>query len=275
MPRLPKSQSDRSQSRMLIVKVCETAFAVLVLAISNHAQQIASVDLAHPPVALADPHPMQQKDEFPESCGKPGVGFADGVAVTDDHEPRKIDVEFSSVSDTRLVIGRNVEGTIKLKNVGTRPIEIPWSTDFRTTQNGQDPNFRSWEIGMFRLQLKSAKNGDAELKNTSQVLFSAKLVSGSTLTVRPGEWITAQISFKVEPQEGSYEHLTQGQFELSAEWYQTARARRIKDCGLMLGYYSYGGYYQQSSRRIPVTVEDETHDTTKKISKGPTDLRPH
>jgi hypothetical protein len=267
----PKSRYDALQSRPLISKICESAFLMLLAAVSSQAQQIASVDLAHPPVALADPHLIQQGDEFPGSCGKPGVGFADGVVVNDDHEPRKIEVEFITVSDTKFVIGRNVEGTIKLKNVGTKPIQIPWSTDFRTTQNGQDPNFRSWEIGMFRIELKSAKNSDAELKNTSQVLFSSKLVSGSTLTVRPGEWITAQISFKVEPQEGSYEHVTQGQFELSAAWSQTARTRGIEDCGLTPGYFSYGGFYLQSNPRIPVTVEDEPHDTTKESSKRPSD----
>jgi hypothetical protein len=262
MALLPKSQPAASQTRILIPKICETALLMLVLTVSSHAQQIASVDLAHPPAALADSDQNQQKDDFSGGCGRSVVGFADGVVVNDDHAPRKIEVEFISVSDTTLVVGSNVEGTIKLKNVGTKPIQIPWNTDFLTTQNGQDPTVRAWEVGIFRIELKSAKNSDAELKGTSQLLFGSKLVSGSMWTVKSGEWITAQISFKVEPQAGTHQQVTQGQFELLVEWSQTARTRRVKDCGVTLGYYSYGAYYQQSNPRIAVKVENESHDTT-------------
>jgi hypothetical protein len=269
MALLPKSQFDASQTRILTTKICEAAFLVLALAASSHAQQIASIDLAHAPVALADSDQNQKQNEFTQGCGKSVVGFADGVVANDDHEPRKIQIEFITVGDTRLVVGGNVEGTIRLQNVGTKPIQIPWSTDFRTTQNGPDPTVRAWEVGIYRVELKSEKNSNVELKSTSKVLFASKLVSGSTLTVRTGEWITAQISFKVEPREETYQQLTQGKFEPSVEWSQSARTSRVKDCGVTLGYYSYDGYYQQSNPPISVTVENESDDTTKEISKQP------
>ena len=199
------------------------------------------------------------------------MGFADGVAVTDDHKPRKIEVEFVTVSDTRLTVGSVVEGTVRLRNLGDKPIELPWSTDFRTTQNGQDPKLRSWEVGMFQIQLKRAKNSDIELKSTSQVLFGSKLVSGTLLTVKPGEWITVQISFDIESAEGAFQEVSQGPFELSVEWSQTARTRQLNDCGVMLGYFSYGDYYEQNNPRIAVTVEIEPNDGTKKISKRTSD----
>jgi hypothetical protein len=211
-----------------------------------------------------------EKNEFPENCTPDGA-YLDGVVVNDDHQPRKIEVEFIAVSHTRLVVGSTAEGTIRLQNVGDKSIQIPWSTNFPTTQTGQDAKFRSWQVGTFQIKLKSAKNSDLELKSTSRVLFGSKLVSGTMLTVKPGEWITAQISFEIEPPEGAFQEVTQRQFELFAEWSQTARTHQLKDCGATLGYYSYGDYYQQSNPRIEVTVESERHDNTKEISKQPSD----
>jgi hypothetical protein len=265
-----KSRHGGPPARMLTSKVCETAFLLLILPVSSYAQLIASVDLAHPPVAPAGSDQDQNNDEMPENCGKPGVSFADGVVVNDDLQPRKIEVEFITVSDTRLVAGRSVEGTVRLQNVGDKPIQIPWSTDFRTTQNGEDPNLRSWEVRRFRIELLGAKNNDVGLKSTSQVLFASKLVSDTTLTLKSGEWITARISFNVEPREGTYQKVTPGQFQLIVEWSQTAYTRQIKDSGLTLGSYSFSGVYRQSNPRIPVTVE-EPHDTTKESSKRPSD----
>jgi hypothetical protein len=269
MRRPAKSRHGGPQARMLTSRVCETAFLLLILPVSSHAQQIASVDLAHPRVVHAGSDQDQENVKLPENCGRPGVSFADGEVVNDDLQPRKIEVEFITVSNTRLVAGENVEGTVRLQNVGDKPIQIPWSTDFRTTQNGEDPNLRSWEVAGFRIALLGAKNNNVGLKSTSQVLFASKLVFDSTLTVKSGEWITAQISFKVEPQEGTHQQVTPGQFELFVEWSQTAYTREIKNCGLTLGNYSYSGVYRQSNPRIAVTVENEPHDTTKKGSKQP------
>ena len=263
---LTRSPGYRTNPRVWLTRVCNIAFLALVLATSSHAQQIASTDLAHSVVTIVGPHQEQNKDEFATNCGKSGVGFADGVVTDDDHKPRRIEVELVPVSDTRLVIGTNVEATIRLKNVGTEAIQIPWSTDFRTTQDGQDPKMRSWDVGWFQLELKSTEtNNNAELKSTSQNLFASKLLSGSSLTIRSGEWITAQISSKVEAQNPTFEHVKEGSAELSVEWSQTARARRVEDCGVTLGYFTYT--YQQDNPSVIVKVENEQSDTTKKTAE--------
>lgn len=264
---LTKSQPNGANPGVWLARrVCEIAFLALVPAASSHAQQIASTDLAHQAVTVVDPHQERNEDEFPTSCGKPGVGFADGVVLTDDRKPRKIEVELVTTSNTRLLIGTNVEATIRLKNVGAEPIQIPWSTDFHTTENGQDPKTRSWDVGWFQPKLKSTEpNNNAELKSMSQNLFASKLVSGSSLTIRSGEWITAQISFKVEAQNPTFEQVKQGTAELSVEWSQTARTRRVAGCGVTLGYFTY--IYQQNNPSITVAVENEQSDTTKKTAQ--------
>lgn len=121
---LTKSPGYRTNPGVWLSRACKIAFLALVLAASSHAQQIASTDLAHSVVTIVGPHQEQDKNEFASSCGKPGVGFVDGV-VTDDRKPRKIEVELVTISDTRLVIGTNVEATVRLKNLGAEKLDYP------------------------------------------------------------------------------------------------------------------------------------------------------
>jgi hypothetical protein len=245
-----------------LTRVCWIVLLVLAPIGRMHAQEIASTDLAQPSVTSVVPQQEQIKHEFATSCGKPGVGFADGVVSTDSHAPIKIEVDVVSIGDTRLVIGHSVEATIRLKNTGAKPIQIPWSTDFRTTQDGQDPKMRSWNVGWFEVSLKNKETVDnVELKSKSQNLFASKLVSGSSLTIKPGEWISVQIAFNVEMQHPQFERLEKGDSELSVEWFQTARTRRVADCGVTLGYFTYT--YQQINPLVAVEVENEESDALK------------
>ncbi len=143
---------------MGILRICQTTFLVFALTISLDAQQIASKHLLRQPVSVTTPAQAEETPEYPNGCSKMGVGFADGVTLDQDKVPRKIRVELVKISKTKLAIGSEIVATAKLQNTGSKSIQIPWSTDFRTTMDGQNPDDRSWEFGEFQMSLRNKQN---------------------------------------------------------------------------------------------------------------------
>jgi hypothetical protein len=254
------------EAQVSSARICQIVLFASLLTIPAHAQQIASADLAHPLVAIADANDKQEKDEVLKECEKRG-GFRDGFTMAEDHEPRRIKVEVVKISSTQLEVGSDLEGTVKLQNLGKQPIQIPWNTDFRTTKEGQDPKDRSWVVGEFRIKLKNKEDDSTELTSLSQVLYSSDFVSGSTLTLKQGEWITAQISFRMEARHPAYEEVKEGPSMLVAEWFQTNRTHKETDCGVTFGYYPYTLFYQQDNPPIVVGVENSNSDKNKKTAQ--------
>jgi hypothetical protein len=167
---------------------------------------------------------------------------------------KKMKVELVSLRDEKLVIETESEAIVRLENIGNQPIKIPWSRNY-PDNDGQEPDDRSWEAGLFKLKLTSKRGSEVDLKNMSQVLLASETVTGSKLTLKPGEWISAQIKFRVEVQHPEYEKLEEGESKLLVEWFQTNRTYEVKDCGFTLGYYPYDRhYYQQENPAIGVKV---------------------
>jgi hypothetical protein len=241
-------------------------FLVMAVTIVVHAQQVASKDLLRPPAALAAtaPHQVDEKPESSKGCSKMGGGIADGVTLGEDKLPRKISIDLVKISSTKLAIGSEIVATAKLQNVGEKSVQIPWSTDFRTTMDGQDPDNRFWEFGEFRMSIRDTRNPNYydRLVTTSQPLYASKFVADSNLTLKPGEWITAQISFKVEVQNPKFEELNVGTADLAMEWFQTVRTRSVKDCGVTLGYFPYDDPFDSLNRKVVARVQIERPGVT-------------
>lgn len=240
-------------------------FLILLLPVSAEAQQVASKDLLNPSTDVAAPIQKDEKPEYPSGCG----AFVDGVALTKDRTPRQIKLEMLSISDTDLILGSEIVATVKLQNADRNSIQIPWSTDLQTTLHGQDPNNRRWEFGQFQIALRNKNNGYGynSLMNTSQPLYGSTLAPGTMLTVKPGEWITAQISFRVTVEDPRYEKITEGPADLTVEWFQTVRTRVVKDCGVTLGYFPYDSFYLHYNRVIVRQVEIKPVAKTQKSSQ--------
>jgi hypothetical protein len=105
--------------------------------------------------------------------------------------------------------------------------------------NGQNPDERYWEFGEFRMSVRDKHNKHYfdRLVTTSRPLYASKFVPGSSLTVKPGEWITARISFRIEVQNNKFEAVNVGKAALAMEWFQTGRSRAVRNCGVTLGYF--------------------------------------
>jgi len=242
-------------------------FLILLAPISAEAQQVASKDLLRPSTIVAAPTQKEEKPQNPNGCVSTGLIIADGVTMAKDERPRQIKVELVSISDTNLIEGSEVVATIMLQNAGSNPIQIPWSTDFQTTLDGQDPDSRTWEFGQFRIAVRNKKNQYDSLTNTSQPLYGSRFVPGSMLTIRPKEWIAAQISFRVAVEDPRYEAITEGPAELAVEWIQTVRTRVVKDCAVRQGYFPCDGFDQHENRVVVRKVEIKPPAKTQKSSE--------
>jgi hypothetical protein len=125
--------------------------------------------------------------------------------------------------------------------------------------DGQDPDDRFWEFGEFRMSIRDKRNPNYydRLVTTSLPLYASKFVGESNLTLKPGEWITAQISFRIQVQNPKFEELNVGKTDLAMEWFQTVRTRSVKDCAVTLGYYPYDSPFDSRNRKVVARVQIE------------------
>jgi hypothetical protein len=246
-------------------KVCKLALSTLLLAISAGAQQVAFVDLTQPPPPTDKGTPKPEKDKDSDRCKNGGVGFADGFTLFDDKEPRQIHLTVVDLNSRNLVAGGQVEATIAMRNAGKKSIRIPWSTDWWTTKAGQDPDNRSWQVAEFRVFLDGSENNKVELLTLSKALYSSDFVSGSTFSLKPGEWITVRINFEVRPAHPAYEQIKkEDDAALRVEWFHTTRSYRVKDCGVTLGHYPYRDAYEQENSGTQVRVAERPPEESNK-----------
>jgi len=241
--------------RISVRRIIQPALLIFTLPISAHSQQTASKDLLRPAVVDSAAQ-TEETHEYPNGCSKMGTGgIVNGVTLANDKVPRQIRVDLVEINKTKLAIGSEVVATAKLQNLGRKSIQIPWSTDFRTTVDGQNPDERSWEFAEFRMSLRDRKNPRYfdQLVTTSQPLYASRFVAGSYLILKPGEWITARISFRIQVQRPEFEELNVGKADLAMEWFQTGRTRVVKNCGVTLGYYPYDAPHGSLNRRVVST----------------------
>lgn len=224
---------------------------LLLFANGAFAQQIGSVDLTR-----LSKH-VSEHENLPHACKKLlDVMFADGVKEPEDHVPRQIVVEVVSVEDAKPALGSELAAEVRLENSGTQPIEIPWSTEFSAIEKGQGPDSFIWDEGTFDFTLKNQQGRKVLLKSLTAAIYGSGPSVGSELTIRPGESLTASVKFTLE---GAFPipefRLTEGEWQLSAKWVQTARSWSVdRNCSVVNGYYAYDRYYEQQNPSITIQV---------------------
>ena len=265
MKRIDSGGVGQPGYRIAVRQIVQAMTLASTLAISVHSQQIASKNLLRSAVTVTAPVQSEGKPKDLNGCSEFGEGgFRDGVTLPEDKVPRQIRVDLVEINRTKLAVGSEVVVTAKLQNLGRKSIEIPWSTDFRTTMDGQDPDDRSWEFAEFRMSLRDRKNPHyfVRLVTTSQPLYASRFVTGSYLTLKQGEWITARVSFRIRVQNPKFEELNISTTDLAMEWFQTGRTRVVKDCAVTLGYFPYDDAFESLNRRVVARVQIERRSVT-------------
>lgn len=184
--------------------------------------------------------------------------MADGGVKPPDNQPRTMSLEIVKLSSQTLEVGGYGRAEVRLKNVGENAISIPWSTDSGLIRKAPNPDVLRWEQANLGIVLLDKKNSRIALKTADWPLYGSKFVSGSQLTLKPGEWITAFLDFKVED---LYHIVTAPEFPLGEsrillEWGQASRAWGRENCGWNRAWFDYGrgGYYKQERPTMTVLI---------------------
>jgi len=213
----------------------------LLVSFPASAQQVASVDLTKTPGS----HKVEAA--LPKGCdGLSSGSVADGYVISQNGQP-EIVVEIIRVSNVMPTVGQEVNAVVRLQNSGKEPFQIPWSTDPKTLENGQNPGRLEWEVGSFWVVL----NG-AFLKSLTFPLYGSESSPASQLRIGPGEWITATIKFKLENEFPAHQAVSTGDAQLSVEWEQAKQTQSFVDCEAMHGNYEYR--YKQKNPTVLLRI---------------------
>jgi hypothetical protein len=178
------------------MKAIACALLGLLTASAAFPQQVGLVDLTRPIGVLAVPD--QSARQLPPGCTEEKRGImADGIVKLDDNRPRNISLQIIKLSSETLEVSGDGRAEVRLQNTGEQPISIPLSTDWSAIQKASSPDHLEWEEGSFQVVLRDKRNHTIALTSNDWSLYGSRLVSGSLMTIKPGEWITAFLNFKV------------------------------------------------------------------------------
>lgn len=158
-------------------------------------QQLGVVNLSLP--ESTPPVAQQKVAQLPPGCTQPTGVMANGAVKAPDKQ-RTILLEIAKLSSQALEVGSQSRAEVRLKNVGDAPINIPWSTDSSVMQKAPNPDVLQWEQANLGIVLLDKENKTIALKTAEWPLYGSKFVGGSQLTIKPGEWVTAFVDFKVQ-----------------------------------------------------------------------------
>lgn len=242
----------RSRQRIVRMKWLSTGAIVCLLAGSAFAQNVGSIDLSRP--IAAPKHTDTEK--LPNGCKKLSSGMiADGLPSGEGDVPRKIAVGVIGIRNPAPAIGSEVVAEIRLRNSDSRPITIPWSTDFDRIRKTEHPDALKWDQATFDFTLRDKRGKHIALKGLTGFLVGSESVAGSELTLKPGDSITVTVKFAVEeafpipPLQ-----LKPGEWQLSATWDQTGRSWGVRNCEVSNLYVHYEQFYEQQSTGVPIQV---------------------
>ncbi len=237
---------------------------VLALSIGGFGQSVGFKDLSADswrPPADHVAHPTK------EACPLVTSSVSDGVTVDNDlkHSDVKVELTVTETSPKVLRIGETLNATVRLKNLGSDTIRLPWQTDgetvTRVAANGEEEGY---EVADIAVRLKPGRNQWAPVwLNGGAALFAHPEIESSYALVKPGEWVDIKIRTKVEC---GHEGLPCGKIvadehaSLTAWWYQRSLTHRIHEC-----HEDYGNSVirELDSKAFPVVVTQAKTPTTK------------
>jgi hypothetical protein len=241
---------------------------ILSLSLSMQSQQVGTVNLTKPQ------EPAKKEiatPPLPDGCLQIGGGFFDGRINPEGGQKREIGLEITKVDPVSLVIGAEFQVEIKLKNTGNVAFQIPWSTDRNTAKAGSDPDSIDYESGQFEVSVNDGTGNERLLKPLSGRFLGSKYSTGSQITIAPGQWVTAVIKLKLEPEYSFGADLKAGPAKLAATWSQEHRHWHLDHikCEAWQGTYLYSGYYDQHATPAEVTITKDASLVKTSSSKLP------
>lgn len=146
----------------------------------------------------------------------------------------KIELAIADISPARLRVGEDFVATVRLKNVGTGKITIPWQPDgeqvTRVSSDGTEEKYEVADVS-FRISASGKKTLAIPLQ-TEGALFAQPGDPAAYLQIDPGQWVDIKLKATVacglddcrsdvQPDDHAV---------LTAWWYQRVLTHRVKNC---------------------------------------------
>jgi hypothetical protein len=220
--------------------VCMLFAALRILVVPASAQGVASLDLT------SDWRIPQEHLRASPNCETIHSSISNGTSAaspkTGNGASQGLQLAIVALSPAQLRIGEEFRVTVRLKNMGLKPILVPSITDgekvIRTSADGTEEKY---EVGDVSLRLGTAKRRSMPIfLHSAGALFAHPDDPGSYLSLGHGNWVN--IKFKARVECGLEECL--GDIEpdpkavLTGWWYQRVLTHRVRGCDEDHGSYA-------------------------------------
>lgn len=223
-------------------KLIPTLLVLCLASVGLWSQEVGSIDFRTAAREPAWDHPLPQP---PADCGtKSNFHHSSGFAVG--LEPLKI--EFVSVKPATLAQGMKFTATIRLRNLGTGPAQIPWNLSPKDTKSKQDPKHMAYVWGQASVRVD--QNGAGREFASTPPLFADSKNSQYWKTLAPGRSVS--ITFAVDTEctgKQPCPKLEVGEATLTAEWMQAEVSTEANGCDVQTA-----GMIQYELKSDPLNV---------------------
>ncbi len=214
------------------------AVGVMLAAALVQAQQAGSRDLTSLPAqASAAPEPTV------ESCPHGRVVSTDGLMISKLRDKFALSIE--DLSSRLIPIGTEFSAAVRLKNISTSSVTIPWGTSLQEVLAAQSADDLAYETATFSFKIETG----VEYKRTTEleglsVLYGSEEKAGSELELSPGQWATVRVRAVARCRWKSQDPAAcpglrpDPKARLTAEWSENAIALKNDSCSIQRGNFA-------------------------------------
>jgi hypothetical protein len=169
------------------------------------------------------------------------TGVRDGVIVQ--QAPEKVQLEIVSIEPRQVYEGTAIKVTIRLTNVGDKPILVPWATSPVAPETDPKTGTKSWE----RVSISLAFGTREEPRRTSYLKGEANLAATPSnrtqhVELLTGQWVEVKFNTVVLCYSSKSWAVCQklpkdGHTELTAHWGESLSTHEEEGCSEWSGHY--------------------------------------
>jgi hypothetical protein len=158
---------------------------------------------------------------------------ADPSPAHSEKKSASLRLTITHLAPSQLHVGDEFVSTLRLENVGTAPVLIPWQSDGeKVTRISPDGSEEKYEVADISFRLATGNKRTAMPLQSEGALFAHPDDPASYISLAPGHWLELKLKGTVVC--GLEECPTAVEADdhavLTAWWYQRVLIHRVKDC---------------------------------------------
>jgi hypothetical protein len=144
-----------------------------------------------------------------------------------------LELTITRVGPLPLHVGEEFIATVRLKNIGTAPLSIPWQPDGeKVVRVSSDGTEEKYEVADVSFRLTTAKRRAPTPLQSEGALFAHPDDRSTYIDLEPGHWLEIKLKGTVACglEECPGEIAADNHATLTAWWYQRVLTHYVKDC---------------------------------------------